>query len=85
MSRFAAALALVALIALVVAPGVVVAGGGPAGEVFGEATATATFGESIRVEQSARLGAAPIRAEAVVRAEGTNRTFLAEIATPVDA
>ena len=81
MSRIAA-LATIVLFALTLAPGVVTAGGDPATETFGEATATSTFGESIRVEQSAQLGVAPIRADAVVRAEGSNRTFLAAIPAP---
>jgi hypothetical protein len=82
MRLVAATLVPLVLIALAFAPGALVAGGQPATEVFGEASATATFGESIRVEQSARLGIAPVRAEAAVRAEGSNRTFLAEIAPP---
>ena len=81
-SRVAPALAALVLIVLASAPAALVAGGQPTTEVFGEATATATFGESIRVEQSAELGIAPVRAEAVVRAQGSNRTFLAEILTP---
>jgi hypothetical protein len=81
-SRVAPALAALVLIVLALAPSVVVGGGNLATGVFGEATATATFGESIRVEQSAGLGIAPVRAEAVVRAQGSNRTFLAEILTP---
>jgi hypothetical protein len=84
MSRIAAALAASLLIALTLAPSVVVGGGGgdPATEVIGEATATATFGASIGVEQMVRLGVAPVRAEAMVRVEGSNRTFLAEIPSP---
>jgi len=81
MSRPAAALAALILIALTLAP-TVVRGGEPAGVVFGEAAAITTFGQSIRVEQLARLEVAPVRAEAVVRAEGSNRTFLAAILTP---
>ena len=81
-SRVAPALGALVLIVLALAPSVVVGGGDLATGVFGEATATATFGESIRVEQSAGLGIAPVRAEAVVRAQGSNRTFLAEILTP---
>ncbi len=82
MSRAAAALATVALLPLTLGPSIVVAGGDLGAGVFGEAAATATFGESIRVEQSAELGFAPVRAEAVVRAQGSNRTFLAEIPPP---
>jgi hypothetical protein len=51
-------------------------------EGFGEATAVATFGEAIRVEQTAILRDAPVRAEALVRAGGSDRTFLDEIPTP---
>jgi hypothetical protein len=82
MSRVAAALAAVAVLALTLAPSVVVGGGDPATELFGEAVATSTFGETIQLEQTARLSVAPARAEALVRAEGSNRTFLAEIPTP---
>jgi hypothetical protein len=49
---------------------------------FGEATAVSTFGESIRVEQTAILRDGPARAEAVVRVGGSNRTFLADVPTP---
>ena len=82
MTRVASALAAMLLLALSLAPTVGAGGGDPATGVFGEPTATATFGESIRVEQSAGLEIAPVRAEAVVRAEGSNRTFLAEIPPP---
>jgi len=82
MSRAAAALAAVVVLALTLVPSSVVAGGDPATELLGEATATATFGESIRVQQEVRLSFAPVRAEAVVRAHGSNRTFLAEIPPP---
>ncbi len=54
-----------------------------AGEpTFGRATATATFGESIEVEQPATLSEAALRVEAVVRAGVDARTFLAEIPDP---
>jgi peptidase MA superfamily protein len=75
--RFLAVLALT-IAASIGAP---VAAGGTL-ESFGEATAVATFGESIRVEQPAILQNAPVRAEALVRAAGSDRTFLAEIPTP---
>jgi hypothetical protein len=82
MSRVPAALAVLVLLTLGLAPSVGAGGGDPATELFDEATATATFGESIRVQQEVRLSFAPVRAEAVVRAEGSNRTFLAEIPKP---
>lgn len=82
MSRGSAPLAAFVMLALCVAPGSVAGGGDPATELFGDARATASFGESIRVEQSAELAVAPARAEAVVRADGSNRTFLAEIPPP---
>lgn len=49
---------------------------------FQAATATATFGTSIDVEQRATIPAGVRRVEAVVRAGPDGRTFLAEIATP---
>lgn len=51
-------------------------------EEFGEATAVATFGESIRVEQTAVLSRAPTRAEALVRLGGSDVTLLADVRTP---
>jgi hypothetical protein len=75
------ALAVAAVLALVAAaPGATVTAGTP--ERFEPATATSTFGESIRVEQRATLTEAPVRAEAIVRAEGSNRTFVAEVPAP---
>lgn len=53
-----------------------------AGPDFGRATATATFGESIVVEQPATLPEAPSRVEAVVRSGIDAPTFRAEIANP---
>ena len=76
--RLALALLLLTISSSTWAPAVV--GGTLQG--FGEATAVSTFGESIRVEQTAILRDAPVRAEAVVRAAGSNRTFLTEIPTP---
>lgn len=49
---------------------------------FGRATATATFGESIDVEQQVTLSEAPRRVEAIVRTGINSTTLLAEIATP---
>jgi peptidase MA superfamily protein len=82
MSRIALAFGAALLVAVTLLPGAVLAGQGATLEFFGEATAQATFGESIRVEQDANVNDAPVRAEAVVRAAGTNRTFLAEIQPP---
>jgi hypothetical protein len=82
MSRVAAAAAALALVAIAVAPGAALGALNGTLQGFEEATAQATFGESIRVEQVAILNDAPRRAEAVVRAAGSNRTFLAEIPTP---
>jgi hypothetical protein len=76
--RTAAAAAVLALVAL--APGSVSRAGTLEG--FGEATAVATFGVSIRVEQAATLREAPVRAEALVRVGGTEVTALTEIPTP---
>jgi hypothetical protein len=81
MSRFGAAVAAGLVIALSLAPGAVLGRNGTL-QGFEEATAQATFGESIRVEQVAILTDAPVRAEAVVRVAGSNRTFLAGIPTP---
>ena len=82
MSRVAAALAALALITLILAPTSVLGGVTNTLTGFEEATAQASFGESIRVEQVAILDDAPVRAEAVIRVAGSNRTFLAEIPTP---
>ena len=84
MSRIPLALVSTLLAAVTLLPGAVLAGQGATLEFFGEATAQATFGESIRVEQEANLNEAPVRAEAVVRVAGTNRTFLAQIRAPSD-
>jgi hypothetical protein len=79
-SRARAHLALVAL-AIVASLSAPIARAGTL-EGFGEATAVATFGESIRVEQTAILRDAPVRAEALVRAAGSGRTFLAGVPAP---
>jgi Peptidase MA superfamily len=73
---------LVALVTLLVgglATAPTVAAADPA---FGEATATARFGEGIDVEQPVTLTEAAVRVEAVVRVAGSARTFLATIPTP---
>jgi hypothetical protein len=49
---------------------------------FGEAIATAKFGDAIVVEQPATLPEAPHRIEAVVRAGNDSPTFLADIPSP---
>jgi hypothetical protein len=70
-----AALALVA--SLVMAPSVAAAD-----PTFQAATATATFGTSIDVEQRVTLPAGVARVEAIVRSGSDARAFLATIATP---
>jgi hypothetical protein len=82
MSRIALSLGSALLVVVALLPGPVLGGSGQVPLGFGEATAEATFGESIRFEQEANLGDAPVRAEALVRVAGSNRTFLAEIPTP---
>lgn len=49
---------------------------------FGEARATARFGEGIDLEQPVTLTEAALRVEAVVRVAGSGRTFLADVPTP---
>lgn len=78
--RFAASAMLmpVALaLALALAPPV-----SAADPTFGEAVATAKFGEGIDVEQPATIPEAVKRVEAVVRTGGDGRTFLAPVASP---
>lgn len=82
MSRVTLAVGATLLVVAALLPGVVMAGEQAALQFFGEATAATTFGQSIRVEQEAHLNDAPVRAEAVVRVAGSNRTFLAEIRAP---
>jgi hypothetical protein len=50
--------------------------------IFEAATASSTFGEAITVEQRISLPTGVARLEAVVRAGGNARTFLAEIPNP---
>ena len=66
----------------IVALGAVPATRAGTGADFGDATAVATFGQSIRVEQPVTLAEAPIRAEAVLRFGGQSSTFLAQIPSP---
>jgi hypothetical protein len=72
-----AAVALLVVAGLVAPPAVAAAD-----PIFGEARASATFGEAIDVEQPLTLPEAAVRAEAVVRTVGTDRTFLATIPVP---
>lgn len=79
MSRRSLLLAIALLASLGAVPGTVSA----AEPVFQAATATATFGVSIDVEQRATLPTGIARVEAVVRVGVDPRTFLATIPTPV--
>jgi hypothetical protein len=72
-----AAVALLVVAGLVAPPAVAAAD-----PTFGDARASATFGEAIDVEQPLTLPEAAVRAEAVVRTVGTDRTFLATIPVP---
>ena len=65
------------LATLTVAPSVAAAD-----PVFGPATARATFGEAIEIEQPVTLSEPVRRIEALVRAGRNGRTFLATIPTP---
>ncbi len=75
-------LAAAMLVAVTAVPATVLAGRAPQPTEFGQAVAVATFGESIRFEQSVIPGAPAARAEALVRAGSEGRTFLADIPIP---
>ena len=78
MRRRAGLLAAIALVVgLGAAPGVAAAD-----PVFQPATATATFGTSINVEQRVTLPAGVARVEAIVRAGMDARTYLATVPSP---
>ena len=77
--RRAGALAIVALLATAVLSPATILGAEP---TFEPATATATFLDSITVEQQAMLPGGVRRIEALVRTGDGARTFLAEIADP---
>ncbi|MEO5704716.1 MAG: peptidase MA family metallohydrolase [Candidatus Limnocylindrales bacterium] len=77
MRRLASVLAIVLLVSLAAAPAALAAD-----PTFQPATATATFGTSIDVQQQATLPAGVKRVEALVRAGKGSQTFLAAIQTP---
>ena len=80
--RFAAVTLVATLLAALALTTLAVEAVAAAEATFGRATATATFGESIDVEQQVTLSEAPQRVEAVVRTGIDSTTFLAEIAAP---